>query len=135
MLSQIVPIFHNCYRLYLTTGICVMDSSLVQCRIYTVCHLSFSLFVIKACGIVFVQLFLTFVFCFIISIVFFSSSFFSFKKMSRSFLSVLAVVNFEMSTSSADNPLNAQSFSISISQRQRFSSVSASFYLVQKNFL
>ena len=128
-------------------GICVLGSSLVRYRIYRVFHLlfyfsvwfrivpffcigssfiSFSRLVISASGFVFFRLFRSYVFCFIISIVFFSSSFFSFISLSRSFVSVIAVMNFEMSRSSAVIPSNAHSFSVSINLRQKSSGVSVS---------
>ena len=95
--------------------------------------ISFSRLVIKASGIVFFRFFLWYVFCLIISIVFFESSFFSFIGLSRSFESVIAVIIFEMSKSSAVIPSNAHSFSISISRRQKPSGVSVSVCFVQKN--
>ena len=95
--------------------------------------ISFSRFDIRASGIVFFRFFLSYVFCLINSIVFANSSFYSFIKLSRSFVSVIAVINFEMSRSSAVIPPNALSFSISISLRQKSSGVSDSVCFVQKN--
>ena len=68
--------------------------------------ISFCRFEIRASGILFFRFFLSYVFCLIISIVFFSSSFFSLINLSRSFVSVIAVINFEFSESSAVIPSN-----------------------------
>ena len=92
----------------------------------------FSRFDIRASVIVFFRFFLSYVFCLIISVVFFNSSFFSFIILSRSFVSIIAVKNFEMSRSSAVIPSNAHSFSISISLLQKSSGVSDSVCFVQK---
>ena len=95
--------------------------------------ISFSRFDISASGMVFYQFFLSYVFCLIISIVFFSSRFFSFINLSRSFVSVIAIMNFETNKSSAVTPSNAHSFSISLSLNQMSSGVPDSVCLVQKN--
>ena len=90
-------------------------------------------FDISASGIVFLSFFFSYAFCLIISIVFFVSGFFFFISLSRSFLSVIAVMNFEMSNSSAVMFSKLHSFSISINLRQKSSGVSISVCLVQKN--
>ena len=72
------------------------------------------------------------VFCLIISIVFFISSFFSFITLSRRFLSVIAVISFEMSNFSVVMLLKLHSFSISIYLRNKSSGVLDSVCLVQK---
>ena len=61
---------------------------------------------------------LSYAFCLIISIVFFSSSFFASISLSRSFVSGIAVMNFEISKSSAVYPSTAHSFQfLSVSAR------------------
>ena len=77
----------------------------------------FSRLQIRVSSIVFFRFLLSYVFSLIISIVFFSSSFFSIINLSRSCVSVIAVIHFEMSRSSIVVPSNAQTFSISISLR------------------
>ena len=64
----------------------------------------------SALGFEFVRCFFSYVFCFIILIVFFSSSFFSSINMSRNVGSVIAVMNFEIIVSSAVILSNEHSF-------------------------
>ena len=93
----------------------------------------FPRFVIRASGMMFFRFF-SYLFSLIISMVFFNSNFFTSVCLSRSFVSVIAVMNLEMSKSSALIPSNAHFYSISISLRQKSSGVSVSDCLVQKNF-
>ena len=64
---------------------------------------------IKASGIVFCLFFFSYVFCLINSI-FFTSKDFYFIILSRNFLSVIAVINFDISNSSAEIALKLHSF-------------------------
>ena len=111
--------FRNCCIVYPMPDICEFGSKLVRYKTCNVCfvivffgpvpnrslfcigssYISFSRFVNKASSFVFSRF--SFVFCMIISIVFFESSFFSFINLSLRFVSVIAVMNFEMSKSSA----------------------------------
>ena len=92
----------------------------------------FSFVDIKASGIVFFLFFFSYVFCFINSISFFSSKVFSFIVLSRIFVSVIAVMYFEISISSADIVLKLHCFFISISHLRNSSGVSSSVYFAQK---
>ena len=85
---------------------------------------SFSRFVTRASIILFFRFFVSYVFCLINSIVFISSSSSSFINLLLSFVSVIVVMNFETSRSSAVIPSNAHSFSISINLRQKSSGAS-----------
>ena len=82
-------------------------------------------------GIMFFLFFFSYVFCSIISMVFFSSKVF-FIMLSPNFLSVIAVIYFDISNSSAEIVLKLLSFSISISLLQNFFGVSFSACLGQK---
>ena len=125
----------------------MMGSCLMHCKICKVLHLC-SLFYrlfplsvlapffrceIRASGIVVFRLFLSYVICLIVSIVFFRSNFFSSINFSRSLVSIIAVMNYETRRSSAVFPSNVHSFSIFISLRQKSSGVLVLFCLVQKN--
>ena len=79
----------------------------------------FSFVDIKASGIVFFLFFFSYVFCLISSIIIFNSSVFAFIILSRNFLSVIAVIYFDINNSSAEIVLKLHSFSISISRLQK----------------
>ena len=90
-------------------SILCIDSSFVIC---------FSFVDFKASEIVFFLFFFSYVFCLINSIIVFNSKVFSFNILFRNFSSVIAVVYFEISNSSAEIVLKFHSFSISIRRLQ-----------------
>ena len=146
--------FRSCYNLILMLGICVLGSSLVLMQnlhgrfpvilvfglvpnFSTLCIESsliicFSFVVINASGIVFFLFFFSYVFCLIISIVFFISRVFSFISLSRNFLSVIVVMYLDISSCSAEMVPKMHSFSISISRLQNSSGASFSDCFAQK---
>ena len=83
---------------------------------------------VRASGIVFFLFFFSYVVCLISSIIFFISKVFSFIILSRNFLSVIAVMYFDISSSSSETVLKLHSFSISISRLQNSSGVSCSVF-------
>ena len=95
----------------------------------------FSCVVTKASGFVFLLFFCSYVFCFINSIAFFISRVVSFLVLSRSFLSVIAVIFFEINCSTADMALKLHSFWISINLLHNSSGVSFTDWLAQTNLL
>ena len=76
--------------------------------------------------------FFSYVFCLISPITFFNSSVFSFIILSRKFLSVIAVMYFDINNSSGEMVLKLHSFSISNSHLQNSSGVSSSVCFAQK---
>ena len=94
--------------------------------------LCFSFVDIRASGIVFFLFFFSYVFRFINSIVFFISKVFYFIILSGIFLSVIAVMYFDISSSSAEIVLKLHSFSISINRLQKSSGVSSLVCFAQK---
>ena len=95
----------------------------------------FSFVDIRTSGIVFFLFFFSYVFCLIRLIIFFISSVFSFIILSRNFLSVIAVMYFDFSSSSAEIVVKLHSFSISINRLQNSLGVSSSVCFAQKNLL
>ena len=123
MPSHSVLSFRTYYSLLRLRDTYVMVSSCKRCSIYTVGFRNFCSSVlfrnvpffvlvllllcvssvdIRASGIVFFLFFFSYVFCFINSIIFFISRVFSFIILSRNFLSVIAVMYFDISNSSAE---------------------------------
>ena len=89
-------------------------------------------FDINASGIVFLLFFFSYVFCLIISTVFFILSIFSFINLPWSFLPVIAVINFDMSSSSVVMFSKLHSFNL-YQFLINFPGVSGLISLVQKN--
>ena len=137
-------LFRICYNLLLVRDIYVLVSSLEHCRIcmfgfrniyFSVLFRTFPLFVsVPLLLCVFLLLiselpvlysFNSFFSSFFLT-TFFSSNVFSFIILSRTFLSVIAVMYFDINNSSADIALKLHTFSISISRLQNSSGVSSS---------
>ena len=152
MLSRSVLSFLTCCSSRLLQDICVMVSSLEHYKTSTVGYRSFYFsvlfrnfpFFVSALLLLCVFLssilellvfFFSYVFCLIRSIIFFISRVFSFIILSRNFLSMIAVMFFDISSSSAEIVVKLHSFSISINRLQNSSGVSSSVCFAQKNIL